>query len=268
MMKIWQVRDDNDVVLDLGVNGARIEISEAIWQPRLKITERYSSSGVNVSGDQRPKKRTAMAFWDHNFADGDAYRDYVNNILAFFNPANAPFYLEYTDPPGTMPMSDSNIRTEIVLDSFKPKTLKKGTDRLVNNFKLSFVLVSGVFEDLEETSVESLSVGNNVVITIDVDAPLEIYPVISIAADDTLSVFSLINQRNNTGMYISFIDLPNNNLTLDSINGGVTVGSTDISNSIISGGFMKLVGGLNTLDFQNANGTADITITYRKTYYY
>lgn len=235
------------------------------YKRRNSIQKRYGKDGGVIIGDQRADTRDIKLSHAPAFQTDSEYLSYVNEIIGFFNPDYAPFYLVDTD---------NNRRCEVVLNSASDEADTEGLEFRVGKDKLALEMMDAHWEDLEEIVEASptggLADGETMIITN--NSYFDAYPVITISPAAINTDFTIKN--NTTGAQFtlgssSFV--PGAEFEIDCKNGTIylTVGGarTEMSSALADGGgFIKLTPGENEIQYNSVFGACDIEISYRRRY--
>jgi phage-related protein len=233
----------------------------ASYSPRIGIQPRYGKPGGEATGDQEVGTRKLTIGLDITSENDTDYLESIETIVGFFRRENGPFYIiDY----------ESERRARVVLDSESITTASDGLDRRHATGSLVFEMLDGLFEDQTELLVESPSGGlsNNDTLSVTNTGKFTAYPVIEIAALDTISSFTLRNTDTQVFMEIGSNDFnPGAVITIDANEGTIELDSVDASASLSDGSsFIVLQPGSNTLQFETASGSVDVSVTYRRRY--
>lgn len=235
------------------------------YRRRVGIQKRYGKDGGVISGDQHVDPRS-IKFSYQPVASGDtAYLSIINEIIGFFSLSLTPFFLIDTE---------NQRRCEIALEEADDEPSADGLTYRIGKNSLDFKMLDGHWEDFSETIVASDTGGmeSNDIITIDNDADIDCYPIITISPHGTNSNFTIKNLTTGALFTLgssSFV--PGTEFIVDSQNGTIylSIASSLVESSIAladGSGFIKLIPGENQLQYTSIYGDIDIEIEYRRRY--
>lgn len=231
---------------------------------RVNSVDRYGKPGSVIVADENYNSREISFDFDISEITDSSYKSLLNEIIGFFATNKAPYYLHDTD---------NNIRTKVNFKSLSENP-ESGNIYRVARCKLVLLMNDVFWEDLTSSTVSSetggLSTGES--LTVNNTGNLNIYPIITVTAKSSNSLFSITNQANDDKIEIGsnaftvsdqfIIDCENGTLYLDD-----GVSSVESSAAISDGtGFIKLIPGNNILLYESALGDIDLDVEYRINY--
>lgn len=237
----------------------------ADYKKRVNSQRRYSKDGGVIVGDSFTDIRNITLDFNVVSETDTPYRAVLNELVGFFNPIKAPYYLIDTD---------NDLRAQIVLESISDRPKTKGLEKLFGNNKLGLKMLDGHWEDLTSNSADSGTGGleNNETLVVNNDSFIDCYPIITVDPLQTNQLFTIRNETTGDQIEIGsnffvtgssfIINSQDGTLFLDN---GVSL--VEASASIADGsGFIKLIAGNNTIKYQSNFGAINMQVDFRRRY--
>jgi len=231
------------------------------YKRRVNTQDRYGKDGAVPTGDQMVDSRKISFSYQPVAETDEDYLEITNDIVGFFNLSLSPFYLVDTD---------TSRRCEIVLLEVEDEAKTDGLERRIGKNKLEVEMLDGHWEDEDATTISSetggLATGEN--ISINNSADVDCFPVITIDAYQSNTNFTIKNLT--TGAFFtlgsnSFV--PGVSFVVNSQVGTIYLSTVELSSALASGsGFIKLIPGINQIEYSSVFGNVDLEIEYRKRY--
>ena len=235
------------------------------YERRVNSQDRYGKDGGVITGDQMVDSRKITFSFNPVAGTDSSYLEIVNDIIGFFNVANSPFYL--VD-------SDTDRRCEIVLLSADDEAQAEGLERRIGKNKLQFEMIDGHWEDNTANYVysETAGISSGDTLTVNNSADIDCFPIITVEPYQVNTTFTIKNIT--TGALITLGSnnfSPGSDFVIDSQEGTVYlyIGNSivELSSAMADGsGFIKLVPGVNELEYTSAYGDVDIEVEFRRRY--
>jgi hypothetical protein len=236
---------------------------------RTGVKDRYGKDGGRSMGDGRVNPRTISLAYENRpestaitkLQKDQSYRSQINEITAFFDPINAPWYL-YDD--------DNEIRTEIVMSENSDEPMQDGLTYVLGRNDLKLIMLDGHWEDAEEQVYSQSGVlQSGDIINITNDSLFYCWPVFEFTATNSNTEFSITNST--TGETFTLSSASNTVgavFTVDGINGTIDLSGVESSISLSDGsGFISLAPGENALLYESAvSGECLFEIKWRRRY--
>lgn len=263
-----QLRDKDDTVHDLAFEAIKPKSFRPTFDPlrfRVGHKDRLGKAGGAVTGDKEPDVRNVTLAFETVSQDDAAYRNSLNELLAFFNPANSPHYLVDTD---------QNIRTRIYLNSISDRPANAGLERIIGRGSLSLKLIDSYFEDLVENEVTPTggSLANNESFVVNNGGYVNSYPVFKLRPAQQNTDFLVRNETTGAAFLLgSNSFLPGTEFIVDCQNGTIFLsnGVTQVEQSIAladGSGMIFLQPGNNEIAYESIFGSVEIDVLFRRRY--
>ena len=235
------------------------------YKRRVNTTDRYGKDGAVPTGDQMVDSRKISLAYQPVAKSDSAYLDIINDIIGFFNISLTPFYLVDVE---------TARRCEIVLLEAEDEAEVEGLERRIGKNELDFEMLDGHWEDSAASIVYSdtggIETGEN--ISVNNSADIDCYPIIRIEPYQSNTNFTIKNLT--TGAFFtlgsnSFV--PGAEFIINSqagtINLSITGSLIELSSALASGsGFIKLLPGINQIEYTSVFGAVDVEVEFRKRY--
>lgn len=239
------------------------------YSPRVDPQPRYGRSGGIATGDREVGPASFILELDVTAQADSDYRLAMARILGHFKARYSPVYL-YDDQDDT-PESGGRLPLRCIVE-LQSEALVQNRDGLWARHMsgpLQFSMPDAFWEDAEAIEYASPSGGleDQDTFVLPNDSYEDAFPVFTLTAQDTNSLFRLTNQTTGVWVEIGSSDfVTGEELTISCVDGRVTIDGVNIAASALSDGsaFPSLVPGNNTFQYSSAFGNIDLAVEYRR----
>lgn len=265
-----------DVQAPVTIQGTSVTVkafSVSPYKPRVGVQMKYGKSGGIASGDREVDARTISMTIDmtqeQSTSNDYNYIKAMDQILGFFRPEFAPFYLyDDQDDAGTAAYLPRRAKVELEEEGL---TQQSNLERTYMSGMLKFTMLDGLWEDSVANTYDSGTGGiaDGGTFSITNNSQFRSFPVYTLTALANNTLFRLTNQDTDVFIEVgSSAFTIGEDMVIDTNEGTITVGGVDISASALSEGssFPDLIPGTNTFSYSSAFGGVQVSVEYREQY--
>ncbi|MBK8396157.1 MAG: phage tail family protein [Leptospiraceae bacterium] len=234
------------------------------YNPKLNndTLEKFGKSGSFAIGDNTFKENDFKLNMYILAKTDIQYREKVLNIINFFKPKNAPFFLhiEYDDT--------TVLSMSVQVKGFPHKYKSEGLEHRISDFSIDLKLLDPFLEDVDytEETHAGLNSGDTFTVTIADTLCYEAFPVFVITSNGFNPSIVLANDANDGSILLSDSNFNTGSImTVSSETGEIKLGTNIKANIKQNGYFLKFEQGANEILYQGSN-SVDITVRYKKRY--